>query len=419
MLFVALVLLGLAAFNYAISRYVLYPPFVLSLLWATALVGLTVMGDFFYPVSNTTLTIFLVGTIAFSAGGFLASFIKLSPRRSPLPLAEIDKYLNFLIIAGLLGALFCLPLLWQEFRAVAGEGLSASLQQLRTDSMETALEPGGGVFNVVTTLTPILSVLAILSLFQFLNVGRGRLRTAMIILSATIYNLASTARSQVLLLLSGLICLTWLHSPRMARKVTAFSVIAFTILFATNQMQLEKVGAQADASLNENLPHLIEGAATYGLGGIVAFDETVKKPTLVPNNWKLYTYFIRTMNKVGTYVDEPPAFLAYVPISRDVVTNVYTIYFAYFSEYGLTGTIVLLFCIGFVGTYICREARMGSPLASVLLGPVMYGILMTVFAEAFFLEMGFWLKTIGIAGGIYLILPKLLALHYPATSRPT
>jgi oligosaccharide repeat unit polymerase len=407
MLLFILTLLSLALLNYFLVRSLLYPPFVFCLLWAAALLGLYITGDLFYPVTPKTLSIYLVGSIAFTAGGLSAMIVKLrstaGTRETPRPPAFLPQLLDL----GLLIALACLPLLWQNLEQAFHNGsLSAISQQLRADAMEKALNLADGSLNAVVSLTPVFSVLAFVALFEYCRSGNRRRRTYAAILLAVIYNLASTSRSQVLILLIGLLSILWVHFPQRAKKVGLVAGIMFCIFAAANQIQLEKDGARSGAPLSENLHSIGEGFAKYAFGGLVAFDISVQHPGRILNNWKLYTFFIRTLNKFGMNIEAPPVFLEYVDINRAVDINVYTIYFAYYSDYGYTGTVLLLFILGFVTTLTFRKARLQNPIAVLLLGPAFYGILMTVFAEAFFMEMGFWLKILACGYFLYVFVPR-------------
>jgi oligosaccharide repeat unit polymerase len=208
--------------------------------------------------------------------------------------------------------------------------------------------------------------------------------------------------------LIGLLCILWLYSPRTASKLALVGFLAFATLFVANQVALQKLGARPDAPLSENISPVAEAAGTYMIGGLVAFETAIQHPGLVQNNWHLYTYFIKTLNKFGLNLDEPSAFLEYVNINRVVDINVYTIYFSYYSDYGLIGVAVLLCGLGFATTLIFRNAVNGDAVAALLLGPALFGILMTIFAESFFLEMGFWLKVFTIASGVYVVAPRVV-----------
>jgi oligosaccharide repeat unit polymerase len=410
----ALPLMALAILNRSLCRCILYPPFLFCLVWAAAIFGLYLVGDLFYPVTEKSMQIYLAGAVAFSVGGFLAN-LKTRPRSAKELVSTTPPYLRLLLDAGLVIPILGMPLLWLNMRSLVS-GSPSNLDfwiELRKAAMDRALQPGGGELNIGVTLPPFCSILAMISLLEYCKSGtRGR-RTVAAISIAFAYNLASTGRSPVLLLLIGLLCILWLYYPRKARKLAFAGFIAFAALFVVNQIKLEKMGSRADASLSQNIPHVAEGVATYMFGGLVAFETAIQHPGSIQNNWHLYTYFIRILNKFGLNLDEPREFLEYVNVNRGVDINVYTIYFGYYSDYGFVGVAFLLCGLGFVTTVIFRKAVHGNPVAALLLGPAIFGILMTVFAESFFMELGFWLKALTIGYAVYVLAPRIVSRYYP------
>lgn len=414
----ALALMVLAILNHLLCRCIVYPPFLFCLVWAAAIFGLYMVGDLFYPVTEKSMQIYLAGAVAFSIGGFLAD-LKTTPQSVKHLVSTTPPYLRVILDAGLVIPILAMPLLWLNMRSlVAGSPINLDFWiELRKAAMGRALQPGGGELNIGVTLPPFCSILAMISLLEYCKSGtRGR-RTIAAISVAFAYNLASTGRSPVLLLLIGLLCILWLYYPRKARKLAFVGFLAFAALFVVNQIQLEKVGSRADASLSQNIPHVAEGVATYMFGGLVAFERAIQHPGLIQNNWHVYTYFIRTLNKFGLNLDEPPAFLEYVNVNRVVDINVYTIYFGYYSDYGFAGVAFLLCGLGFMTTLIFRNAVNGSPVAALLLGPAIFGILMTVFAESFFMELGFWLKALTIGYALYGLAPRIVNRYDPRFSQ--
>ncbi len=406
-------LLVMALMNFCVCKSVLFPPFVFCASWAMVIFGLETVKDVYYPVTSRTLWIYIVGAVAFSAGGLIAALLKV-----PAPKVETGgatpHHIQMLLGGTLILALLLLPLYWEYLMQLTG-GISATFWKdlrMATLERENSDEPLSAPLNLTVSLTPIFSILAMVSVYEFCRSGKQLFRTAALVAVALIYQLGSTARSQVLTLLLGLFSCIWFRYPKLAMKWGAIGAIAFALLFGVNQISMEKVGARADAPLVENLPKVVEGLALYSEGSLVAFETAVRNPGLIPNNWKLYRYFIRTLNKFGMDIEQPTAFLAYTSISNDVQVNVYTIYFAYYMQYGILGTIIIMAALGFIMTYIFRKASTNDPQYVLLFGSALYGILMTFFAEEFFLELGFWIKTIGLGWLIYRVAPRMLGAKH-------
>lgn len=79
----ALLLALLAVVNYRFGRSLLWPPTLHAGLWSAALFILFLCGDMFYDISATTVTIYVMGSLAFSAGALLHHRSVLRGRGSP------------------------------------------------------------------------------------------------------------------------------------------------------------------------------------------------------------------------------------------------------------------------------------------------------------------------------------------------
>src|SRR6478609_5284729 len=64
---IALLLLVLV--NWEPFRSVFFPPVFFCLVWSALLAAIALSGDFFFPVSWATCTVYLLGAVAFCLGG--------------------------------------------------------------------------------------------------------------------------------------------------------------------------------------------------------------------------------------------------------------------------------------------------------------------------------------------------------------
>ena len=220
------------------------------------------------------------------------------------------------------------------------------------------------------------------------------------------------------MLMVGLIAVGWIKRRRAPVRPLMLCSLAFVAVFIANQIVLHKNGASTDLSLKENAPALVEGFTNYAIGSLVAFDAVVSNPLAVENTWKLYKFFVRQANKFGGGYPELSQHLQFTHVSPHLMTNVYTIYFPYFVDFGLLGVAVLSLLIGAVSTVLYRFAVRLSPLGVILYGAALYGIVMSVFAEAFFLRIGSWLESVAIVSALYYLPPVFGRSSRAVTLRP-
>ena len=403
----ALALIVLTVLNYAVSRSLIYPPLLFCAVWAVQMVGLQITGDYFFPMEDTTLWVFFFGALAFTAGGLLAMLLKLGPPKAE-PDAQTLRYIDVILKVSFVIGLILLPFYWNYLRSLVGGGDVANFwKELRMATLEHA-ETDARDVNPILASIPFFSLLATISLYEFCRTGLGWLRACCGILISLIYHLGSTARSEVLILIVSLFAAVWFRSPKKALRWGALAMCGFFVLFFFNQLKVEKAGSRADESVANNLPQFARGLAIYSLGSAVAFDGSVRNPGLIPNTFPITGYFTRALNKFGFQLEDPVPFLQNIAVNTAFSINAYTVYFSYYSDYGMFGTSLFMAAFGFVTTFVFRKASRNDPAHVLLFGLAMYCTLTSFFADFFVLEMGFWFKAFAVGVIFYRIIPAIV-----------
>lgn len=367
-LILAISTLGLLALGsyFASGKRLLHPAVLFSSVWAADLLLIKLAGGFFYPLSPETLFLIIAGPFAFALGSWATTF---TPRRSqevrPLP----DSSRRWLSRSIILIALM-LPLAYRWLLAQADNyGVNIFM------AGPMAAEDGKNL--LVRNLTSLSSLIALIAFRE----GRyARLAVP----AALILNLFTGTKTGVVLLIVSLLTLDWLKIRPIRWKLVISMAAIFALTFVTITIFGQKGDARADASLSDNLRPVAEGFVLYAVGGTVALDRVIREPGIVNHRPERDADFIT----VGPY---------------GLVTNVYTIYFAYF-DFGLPVTLCAMSALGFLITLVYRRALAGSPLASLIYGPLCYGLLMSIFAEQIFAQWNFLLR-ISLVGWAFYFLP--------------
>ena len=84
-----------------------------------------------------------------------------------------------------------------------------------------------------------------------------------------------------------------------------------------------------------------------------------------------------------------------------IPTNVYTIYFPYYSDFGILGVMVIMLTLGGMATLVYLAARRGHPPSVILYGLLLSGLLATNFTDPFLTALSTWLQAIVITLAIY------------------
>jgi len=133
----------------------------------------------------------------------------------------------------------------------------------------------------------------------------------------------------------------------------------------------------------------------YLLGGVVAFDNVVKNTELYAGpRLTTFRFIFAFLDRIGLANYDLPKFIpvyTYTPAP----TNVYTIYFSYFLDYGYMGIFILLFIIGFFSSTIFISAYFKRSKNGIFLyGMVISALLISNVNEAFFIPLSYWLQAV-------------------------
>ena len=408
----------LALLNRRVSRTWAYPPAVFCLVWSAALSLLWSFQTLFFEVQKQTLVYFVLGALAFSAGGAVVLALRMHPVQRAASMRPSPAAISLGLDVGLAGLVLCFPL-YLRFMQYAGSLATStgsnSAEQLRRGSMMLANDPNRDV-HFETSLLPLAIILALLAYHEYRGGAQRRWRTLATVLLAAVYTVATEARSELMVLLVGLAGVGWLRHGHLPKRVLAIAAGFFLVVFTYNQISLEKMNAQANASLSENLPAVANGLVTYAIGGIVAFDYTVSHPGAVVNQWKLTKPIARIANRFGADMDEPSRHLAFTEIAPGQETNVYTLYFP-FQDDGPLLCGLWLALLGAAATLAFRYGVRGRPLAVLSYGFALYAIVMSVFAEEFFARLDLYVKSACIILLLYGVAPKLMRSMLGARAR--
>jgi oligosaccharide repeat unit polymerase len=374
-------------------------------------------GDLYYPLTAKADEIVLVGVLAFSIGGVCAVAVPVHAGRSldavtALRRRQIDRWLS---IAGILFVLN-IPLFYAYFRELSAtiSPRESSWRQVRI-AVNKANISGQTDVPLEAYLLPFLSIVALIAVYEYANSGRHILRALLLVLLAGAFQLINGARSEVLLLLISSVVILWLKRGGAPIRLLGTLALSFVVMFAAGQIGMNKYGANAGATLADNLPRVAEGFGTYWLGGIIAFDQNRQNPEL-RYGWDLGKFARRVANRLGAHYAEHDRNLEYTKISPRQTTNVYTAFLPYYMDHGgMSGVIGLMFLVGLLSVYVYRNALKGNCWAVFTVGAFVYATVMTIFSEEYFAQVMFSAKAGLLSSLVYFAPPLRRRLHFRGT----
>ncbi len=392
----ALLLAVLAALNRRIAGSWLYPPAFFTAYWSVLLIALYASGDMFYPISLATVVLLFVGKLAFSLGGLVVLITLSRSSWSLLPDPDPRRKLAVRVFldCGILLLLAALPFYWALVQnASKKSGMIDFWVGVRCQASEVTDGKEFGAFDYIMAFSNVLTLIA---LNEF-DGKRQRWRPAALILVSLTYQLLSMSRLGSLRLILGLLGILWIRSGRINARYALLGGVGMLALFISVGVVLGK-GGSTSFSLSENVAQLYEELQLYICGGIVAFDRYVMG--MVPVDTGLtFRFFAVLANVFGAKVHVAPILQPYT--DTPLPTNVYTIYFPFYSDFGILGVIGIMLTLGGVATLVYLAAQRGHPPSVILFGLLLSGLIITNFTDPFLTALSTWIQSAIISMAVY------------------
>lgn len=389
-IFAASLFAGIGFYNARVARSSAAPAALFAWLWSAVLFGLAVSGDAFLPLSAETLVLLMVAVLAFSAGGVVAlaqTRLHREKRALPAPWRPLSKRADTLITTGLALLLLALPLYGLFLRRLAAESSSPEFWmavRLRTSADVDAV--GLGPFAYIGAFSTFLAFAALL---QTLQEHRGAWRAACAVLVALAFQLGTVARTGPLFLIVGLAGVAWAVTGRLGGRSAVLGFCAASMVFGGVAIVLHK-GTDADSSLSQSASDLFINARTYLLGGTVALDQYVRGLVHLPAGMRTLRFFAILGNAVGARIPVPDIVLDYVDTPEP--TNVYTMFFPYYADFGWAGIVICVGVLGWLGTTLYNGCRRHIPHCYLLYALFVACLVLGIANDQYFSALSLWLQ---------------------------
>ncbi|MBK5225501.1 MAG: oligosaccharide repeat unit polymerase [Thermoleophilia bacterium] len=388
-LFCIIFMASLAAFNFKVTRILYYPPTFFAALWAALLFALFISGDFFYPISDLTLVLYSLGVFMFSMGGLLVfSLYPNRPRTNMSGNPRDISFTNRFLDLGLLVLLLAFPFYWRYLQQIgAASGFEDFWIGLRTQTGSGEQgNMGFGIYAYLTAFSTFISLAA-----YYVNDGTlyQRFRAYALIAVSLTYHVLTVSRLGAMITIFGIVGVTLVRYGRIRIRSLIVGIIIFVLIFSVPALLLNKGGSR-ETDISENVVSLTENFKVYVLGGLVAMDEVVIHPESIESNWRSLRFFITIANRLGSNFDLGSSNLDFT--LTPLPTNVYTIYFPYFQDYGWAGTAFIMFILGAFTTRVYILAINGDPQAAVLFGLIFGSLILSCASDLFMISISYWIQ---------------------------
>lgn len=420
----------LALVNAWLGRSLLHPPAIFCFAWAGNMVALELAQGIYFPPADSTLLLFVGGALALSAGGALALLLESStgegarlvaPPPSPARRLSVDRRIDMGVWLVVLTA----PLRVLRLQQLAGGPLDLLSPHfwylVRRATIAESDVSAVSWLSLTDNLVLLATFLALAAVASDVTQRRMKLRTVVIVLLALVYQVSTASRASGMSLVCGLIAIVWMSSGRWSLRTVAYGAVAAIAMFSFAAVLMGK-GGSMEASLLDNVTGVAQASVLYAVGPLVAFDQALADPSSVPPVWSITYSVVQVLNKLGAGIELPSIHASFTRVGADAWMNAYTIYFAYVPDVGVPGAFLLLIVVGAGLTVLFRRGMAGSPHARLLYASTISGILMSGFADYFFMVLSYYAKaalfTLVVYGLPPLRLPRLRAPRTALRSAP-
>lgn len=399
----AAILLLMTVVNVRLGESLLYPPALFTLIWTTLLsLSLAFTGAYF-ELSADSVSIFCVGAFAFSAGGSLRLLLQEGThgRRLAIRSVSLPRAVDYLLAASLAVLLLLLPVFWSHILSIANPRFTNLWWGIRSGVIALADTQGQKTWEqfFYDNVTVVSILLALTAVVHYSHRLTSRVVAVGLLAVACAFNFLTGSRSGIAMVLLGALGVSMMKHRRLSVKHIAAGAIGVFLMYAP--ITLLRAGSNSLlGSASQDLSVLGNTFLLYTVGPLAAFDAYLHSPATLPHTWSISYPFLWAASRMGFDVVAPSTHVGYVAVGPYGATNVYTMYFAYYPDFGWPGVVFLTALVGYgaVWLYGVASAREGYHL--ILYGLLFNEICKSGFNEGFFIGLNMWVK----AGAFFLAL---------------
>lgn len=402
-LFMIFLIMGL----YQISQNLLFPAILFVGTWVLTLIGLLMSGDTFFEVSGMTYLVYLVGAISLSVGGVCGTILVTEPIKYrhvisvPQRSCWTCRALDILFIILLIG----LPIYWQKVLSTVDDiGIDFLFQSIRAKAIESSGE--GNTFGLIGNFVVLAQFVAVAMFYEMDDSFGRRWRALCSIILALVYGGMTGTKANAVVLLLTLFFISSIKRQKISVSALLGTLGIAATFFSLGLLVINFSGTSfSDAP--EMIGSIIKLVQHYWLGGCVAFDQIVSNPDIMESTQPINRFFLETGRSLGMDIHVPFLHADYSMISPVLETNVYTIYFTYFKDFGWLGAVAIMFGLGASLSMLYDRAMKGGPIVVLFYATMCVAIVMSIFSEQFFIGLNGYIKFLIFLVIIYKVLPAI------------
>ena len=370
LLIVGFIFLILLVIGYIKTKSLFSPEVLVSGVWLFIIVLYYVIPHNLYPINGRFIECILIWVLGFYISSSIAYSITREGKIVCRKNKQIYRYeMIFAVLATVIIAVSCIKM-----------ALTSDYFFLYLRSLNTGLDD-----NIQGDSNPLWaylrSAMIIVYLIELINLNsENKKRCILFFMLNMLTCFVTMAKTQLLIVLFTSVLV--LHRQgKITKKQLLLVALICLALFVL--MQLLRTHEAGDFSL-------LNFFAIYILSGSVAFDHF--NPVSFASGSNVFRFFVALTNRLGlTSVTANETILEYTTIGPDSITNVYTVLFPYFVDFGYIGVIVFSVINGLLCGYFYKKSKNSEP-ALIMYAMLAYTIVFSFLGEILFANLSTFLQ---------------------------
>ena len=376
LLLISITMLLMALTAFWLERAWLFPPAIYALYWCVIVLSSIVVPYEGYSLSLQSLLVFLVGCIGFWIGGYSAvGCLGGKAKSNSISHQRKDFMQKCILIYGIF-LLSLSPLLVYNIRHAAdflGVEHFAVAARIAFGEADRV-----GIPRYFQSFASVGSITCYIAAWLFDSSTRAKFTLAISLIAVLFMNVLTFSRTPIYMQVIGVLVIM-LFRRTISAKVVLVSVALMVFLGLAIGVVL---GKGPDFGSIDGPVYAILGSITmYVAGGPLGFAQVMNDPSSVGESGLSLRFFSQPFQSIGVNIELPSNVLDYV---SPVLGNIYTIYYAYWLDWGWVGIICMSFAAGFLSTVAYIFARRQNPIAGVALGRLTGAVFYTTIGDELF-----------------------------------
>ncbi len=333
---------------YTYKRTLMAPYVLIPLVWIIVILLYFILPHNYYTIENVFPVSLLLWIFAFVVSSMLTE--RCVKSREDLYERENKKITRIMICISLCAAIYMSVILIKD--AMRSQNIFLHLRMLNT-KMDENIQIS---FGFISYLVPALLIAYLIELSRLSK--SNRMIVFILFFANSLVCFVSMAKTSILIFVISSIIVLY-RQGKIKRKQILVCLISLFSLFVILQIY---------RSLGGEKINIVDFVGLYLLGGSVAFDSL---ESIIPtyDGVHVFRFFYAIANSLGAKCEVSATILDYTTISDDLLgTNVYTVMYPFYMDFGLIGVFVGGLLYGIIGGYLYKKSLHGTP------GLVLYSI---------------------------------------------